>query len=80
MENKILVPQELIEQKKKELNESNFKDKIGICISAFFILVGFSFIIYDFVLFGFVVVIISLAIVFFLKENMIDVEGGFAKL
>lgn len=65
MENKILVPQELIEQKKKELNESNFKDKIGICISAFFILVGFSFIIYDFVLFGFVVVIISLAIVFF---------------
>lgn len=35
MENKILVPQELIEQKKKELNESNFKDKIGICISAF---------------------------------------------
>ena len=76
MENKILVPQELIEQKKKELNESNFKDKIGICISAFFILVGFSFIIYDFVLFGFVVVIISLAIVFFLKENMIDVEGA----
>ena len=77
MENKILVPQELIEQKKKELNESNFKDKIGICISAFFILVGFSFIIYDFVLFGFVVVIISLAIVFFLKENMIYVEGAF---
>lgn len=69
MENKILVPQELIEQKKKELNESNFKDKIGICISAFFILVGFSFIIYDFVLFGFVVVIISLAIVFFKRKT-----------
>ena len=73
MENKIEIPQELLEKKKKELNKSNFNDKIGICIGAFFILVGFALIVYDFVLLGFAVAIVSLAIVFFLKESMIDV-------